>query len=405
MLKEADMPTLLIINVTCNQGSTGKIAEQVGVMMKKRGWDVYYAHGARRVNSSQLKTIPFSSVRAEYIHALRSRIFDDDGLGSKRETKNLVEKIKVIKPDIIHIHNIHGYYINYKILFEYLNSTNIQVVMTLHDCWSFTGHCPHFVTANCEKWKIGCHHCPLKDSDYKKSLIDRSRRNFKLKKQYIAENSNLHLIPVSYWLGDLVKQSIYQDKDIDVIQNGIDLSVFRPLSPNVNKKYSIIGVSNVWHDSKGFSDILSLRQLLDKDSYEITLVGVSQRQKDDLPDGIIGILSTANQEELAALYSKSDVLINPTYADTFPTVNLEALACGTPVISYRTGGSPEAVDETTGVVVEQGDINALADAIRSMKKHSLSSDDCRKRAEDCFDKDKSFEKYIELYEGLINKIR
>lgn len=405
MLKEADMPTLLIINVTCNQGSTGKIAEQVGVMMKKRGWDVYYAHGARRVNTSQLKTIPFSSVRAEYIHALRSRIFDDDGLGSKRETKNLVEKIKEIKPDIIHIHNIHGYYINYKILFEYLNSTNIQVVMTLHDCWSFTGHCPHFVTANCDKWKTECHHCPLKNSDYKKSLIDRSRRNFKLKKQYIAENSNLHLIPVSYWLGDLVKQSIYQDKDIDVIQNGIDLSVFRPLSPNANKKYSIIGVSNVWHDSKGFSDILSLRQLLDKDSYEITLVGVSQRQKDDLPDGIIGILSTANQEELAALYSKSDVLINPTYADTFPTVNLEALACGTPVISYRTGGSPEAVDETTGVVVEQGDINALADAIRSMKKHPLSSDDCRKRAEEYFDKDKCFEKYIELYEGLINKIR
>lgn len=402
MLKEADMPTLLIINVTCNQGSTGKIAEQVGVMMKKRGWDVYYAHGARRVNSSQLKTIPFSSVRAEYIHALRSRIFDDDGLGSKRETKNLVEKIKVIKPDIIHIHNIHGYYINYKILFEYLNSTNIQVVMTLHDCWSFTGHCPHFVTANCEKWKTGCHHCPLKDSDYKKSLIDRSRRNFKLKKQYIAENSNLHLIPVSYWLGGLVKQSIYQDKDIHVIQNGIDLTIFKPESFNPNKKYSILGVSNIWNDSKGFSDILLLRQLLDKESFDITLVGVSQRQKDDLPDGINGILSTANQEELAELYSTSDVLINPTYADTFPTVNLEALACGTPVITYRTGGSTEAIDDKTGIVVEQGDVEALADAIRKMKEHPLSSDDCRKRAEEYFDKDKCFEKYNELYETLIN---
>ena len=160
------MPTLLIINITCNQGSTGKIAEHVGIMMQNKGWDVYYAHGARRVNPSQLKTIPFSSVSAEYMHALRSRLFDEDGLGSEKETRFLVEQIKIIKPDIIHIHNIHGYYLNYKILFEYLNNTNIQVVKTLHDCWDFTGHCTHFVTANCEKWKSECLDCPLSKKLY-----------------------------------------------------------------------------------------------------------------------------------------------------------------------------------------------------------------------------------------------
>lgn len=394
------MPKLLQINVTCNQGSTGKIAEQVGVMMKERGWDVYYAHGARRVNSSQLKTIPFSSVRAEYIHALKSRLLDGDGLGSVRETKQLVEIIKTIKPDIIHIHNIHGYYLNYRILFDYLNSTNIQVVMTMHDCWSFTGHCPHFVTADCEKWKTECHDCPLRNSDFKKSLIDQSRRNFRLKKKYIAGNPHLHLVAVSNWLGELVRESMYSDKDIHVIQNGIDLSVFKPVSTKVEGKFQIIGVSNVWQDSKGFSDILHLRNLLDKESYDITLVGVSQRQREELPEGIHGILSTANQEGLAELYSKSDVLINPTYADTFPTVNLEALACGTPVITYMTGGSPEAVDAKTGIVVEQGDIDALAEAIKNVRANRFTVGDCRKRAADFFNKDFCYQKYVSLFERI-----
>ena len=395
------MPTLLIINITCNQGSTGKIAEQVGIMMQNKGWDVYYAHGARRVNPSQLKTIPFSSVRAEYMHALRSRLFDEDGLGSEKETRYLVEQIKKIKPDIIHIHNIHGYYLNYKILFEYLNKTNIQVVKTLHDCWDFTGNCPHFVTANCEKWKSECFDCPLSKKLY--PLIDRSTRNYRLKKKYIVGNQNLHLVPVSHWLEDLLRQSMYKGKDIRVIQNGIDLSVFKPFDTKNDRKFKILGVANVWNDNKGYSDVLLLRKKLDLDLFDITLVGLSQKQIKELPKGINGISSTSNQEELAELYSQSDVLINPTYADTFPTVSLEALASGTPVITYRTGGSPDAVDENTGLVVDQGDIDALADAIRRMKEHPLSSADCRKRAEELFDKDKCFEKYIELYEEQLNE--
>lgn len=396
------MPTLLIINITCNQGSTGKIAEQVGIMMQNKGWDVYYAHGARRVNPSQLKTIPFSSVSAEYMHALRSRLFDEDGLGSEIETRFLVEQIKIIKPDIIHIHNIHGYYLNYKILFEYLNKTNIQIVKTLHDCWDFTGHCPHFVTANCEKWKSECFDCPLSKIAYPKSFFDMSTRNYRFKAKYIVGNQNLHLVPVSYWLEGLLRQSMYKGKDIRVIQNGIDLSVFKPFVTKNDGKFKILGVANVWNDNKGYPDVLLLRKKLELDLFDITLVGLSQKQIKELPKGINGIASTSNQEELAELYSLSDVLINPTYADTFPTINLEALACGTPVITYRTGGSPEAVDEKTGIVVEQGDIDGLAIAIRQMKEHPLSSAACRKRAEECFDKDKCFEEYAQLYENLLN---
>ena len=397
------MPKLLIINVTCNQGSTGKIAEQVGLLMRKNGWDVYYAHGARRVNPSQLKTIPFSSVPSEYIHALQSRLFDADGLCSTFETKRLVRMIKEIQPDMVHIHNIHGYYLNYRLLFAYLNSTNIQVVMTLHDCWTFTGHCHFFDIVECEKWQARCDECPLIRHNLKTSLIDRSARNYALKKVLFTGNHNLHLVPVSEWLGGLLSKSFLKNEDISVIQNGVDMSVFKPYPRSRSDKFRILGVSNIWSKRKGLYDIVKLRGVLNIDDFEITLVGLSQNQIKKLPAGITGIERTDNQESLAKLYSDSDVLINPTYADTFPTVNLESLACGTPVITYRTGGSPEAIDNKTGVVVEQGDVSALANAIICMKENPLSPNDCRKRAEEHFDKDKCFGKYLSLFNELLNK--
>lgn len=396
------MPKLLIISITCNQGSTGKISEQVGLMMQNRGWDVYYAHGQRRVNPSQLKTIPFSSVRGEYLHALKSLLLDADGLGSTKATERLVEQIKEIKPDVIQLHNLHGYYLNYEVLFNYLNSTNIPVVMTLHDCWSFTGHCVHFVTAGCDKWKTGCSHCPISNAAPKKSLIDRSARNYKLKKELIASCKNLHIVPVSKWLGSLVEQSMYKNLPIQVIQNGIDLSMFKPL-PKPEGKFRIMGIANPWSKDKGLFDVYELRKMLPSLEYDITLVGLSKKQLEALPEGINGIMRTSNQQELAELYAKSNVLINPTYADTFPTINLEALACGTPVITYNTGGSPESLTPETGVVVGVGDVKAMAGAIKMMKENPLSSEECRKHAEECFDKDKCFMKYVELYEELISK--
>lgn len=397
------MPKLLIINVTCNQGSTGKIAEQIGLLMKEEGWDVYYAHGARRVNPSKLKTIPFSSVKTEYLHALKALLFNADGLGSKRETKRLIEQIRQIKPDVIHIHNIHGYYLNYKLLFEYLNSTDIPVVLTLHDCWNFTGHCAHFVTAKCEKWKSGCYDCPLIGFS-NMALIDRTKYHYALKRSLFTGNRNMTIVPVSNWLGNLVRQSFLKDKNIKVIHNGIDLNVFKPYPKSTSDKFRILGVSNIWNESKGLADFYKLRELLPVDEYEIVLVGLSKKQLAKLPDGIIGIGKTANQQELAKIYSDADVLINPTYADNYPTVNLESMACGTPVITYRTGGSPESLSESTGIVVGQGDINGLCEAIMKIKNNSDNSkytpDVCRKHAERNFDKDTCFREYSELFKML-----
>lgn len=391
------MPTLLQINVTANWGSTGKIAEAIGRVAMKRGWKSYIAYG-RYYKESKSILIKVGSKKDTYLHYLKNRVLDGEGLASCGATEELVQQIDRLKPDVVQLHNIHDHYLNYRILFEYLNQTSIKVVWTFHDCWSFTGHCYHFVEVNCMRWQSHCHDCPQK-----KWLVDKSMRNFDLKKKYFVANESLIIVPCSNWMAGLVKQSFLKNKDIKVIHNGIDLSVFRPVSGSkvYHKKFRIIAVSNVWLSYKGINDIYKLREFLPVDSYEITIVGLSKKQVRSLPKGINGVTRTQNLGELVRLYSESDVLINPTYADTFPTVNLESLACGTPVITYKTGGSPEAIDENTGVIVEQGNVNALVEAILNMRENPLSSAACRERAKEYFDKEKCFDKYLDIYENLI----
>lgn len=396
------MQTLLQINVTANWGSTGKIAEQIGLCAMAHGWNSYIAYG-RMMNPSKSQLIKIDTKLENYAHYTEQLLFDDEGLGSRLATKRLISKIGQINPDIIHLHNIHDHYLNYKILFEYLNKTDTKVVWTFHDCWAFTGHCFHFVQKNCDRWKTQCHDCPLKN-EYPKTIFDRSYQNYNLKRLLFDGCKNLTVVPASYWMADFVKQSFLKDKRIEVIHNGVDLNVYRSCGEKPSTKdgkLRILAVSSVWNAGKGELDIYKLRNMLSNAEYEITMVGLSSGQIKNLPKGIRGIQRTQNVNDIVKLYSESDVLVNPTYADTFPTVNLEALAAGTPVITYRTGGSPEAIDERTGAVVEQGDVEALADVIRKMKVHPLLSDDCRRRAEQYFDKDKCFEKYLLLYQSLI----
>ncbi len=389
------MPTLFQINVTSNWGSTGKIAEQIGQKALAAGWDSYIAYG-RMANPSVLRVVKVGNKASVLWHYVENRLFDNEGLASCMATRKLVNTIKAIHPDVVQLHNIHDHWLNYRILFSFLNSANISVFWTFHDCWAFTGHCPHFVTANCEKWKTECHNCELSNS-----VFDRCRRNYLLKRKLFTQNKNLHIITVSNWLKELVQQSFLKEKDIQVINNGIDLNSLSPLAKVNNEKFLILGVSSVWHQSKGLFDFYELRKLLPADVFAITLVGLTSQQILDLPSGITGMTRTNSVQELAELYSMADVLVNPTYADSFPTVNMEALACGTPVITYQTGGSPEIVDERTGVVVPQGDVRAIALAVQGLKQHSLSSEACRRRAQECFDKDRCFEKYISLHKKYI----
>ncbi len=399
---------LLQIDSCLNMLSTGRITESIGKLAIDRGWDCYIIHGARYTRpGSCMHAIQAESKLGEYSHFVESFMLDNHGLASRPATRRVVEKIKEIKPDVVQLHCVHGYYLNYKILFEYLNTTNIPVVWTFHDCWAFTGHCAHFVTAGCEKWKTGCYNCPLK-GDYPRSLVDRSKQNYALKKELFSNNKNLHIVPVSDWLAGFISYSFLKDNDIIVIKNGIDLNVFKPMPHEKKEKMRILGVSGVWNKDKGLYDFYKLRELLDYAKFEIILVGLSANQLKVLPEGIVGIERTNSVEELVKLYSSSDVFVNPTYADTFPTVNLESLACGTPVITYKTGGSPEAVSEETGWVVEQGDIQSVCGIINSYagmatKEVNIQREACRRRAEMEYDKNKCFDKYLMLYDTIMCK--
>lgn len=407
---------LVQIDACRNYGSTGRITEQLGLMAKKLGWSVYIVHGSRYVNPSQLRSIQVVSRWEEYWHALETKLFDNHGLSSSFATKRLINKLQELKPALVHLHTIHGYYINYKILFAWLKDAHIPVVWTLHDCWNFTGHCSYFDFINCNKWKIECYQCPLKKAYPSSIAFDRSRRNFELKKRYFTSIDDLTLVPVSFWLESLVKESFFskmQHLKICTIHNGIDLDVFKPCRLDevlelksrlkLGNKKVLLGCASPWTDRKGYSDFLKLRSLLD-DSYTIVMVGLSAKQKRIAEKvGIIGILRTQSVHELALYYSMSDLFLNLTYEDNFPTTNIESLACGTPVLTYNTGGSPEAIDEGTGKVVNKGDFPMLMNCIEQMTFKEKNALVCRNRAIRYYDKEDRFQEYMHLYETLINK--
>ena len=324
-------------------------------------------------------------------------------MASRHATQRLVEHIKELAPTVIHLHNIHGYYLNYKVLFEYLNSTVIPIVWTLHDCWTFTGHCAYFDSVNCERWKTWCYNCPLK-KDYPRSFfLDRSQRNYELKKKLFAGNKNLHLVPVSQWLAGLVKESFLKNADIQVINNGVDLSVFTSRGGNDDGKFRILGVATGWGTRKGLKDFYILREHLDPQKYEITLVGLMPEQIQNLPSGIQGIEQTNSVNELAEYYSKADVLLSLSYAETFGLTPVEAFACGTPAIVYNNTAQAELITPETGLIVETGDIFGLVQAIESIcaKGKSFYTHACRVRAEKFYNKDERFMDYISLYESLL----
>lgn len=394
------MPKLFQINVVSNILSTGRICEDIARVAQKHGWQTYIAYGRWAKRGAQ-ESKRVGSYFDTFEHYVEHRLFDNEGLASRRATRNLIKWMKEVKPDIIQLHNIHDHYLNYPILFKYLATLDTPVVWTQHDCWAFTGGCAYFEMYNCWKWKTKCDKCPERRAIF----CDKSRCQYELKKKLISQVKNLTFIPVSDWLGGLIKQSFHSYRKIITIHNGIDVDRFKPTDKTLtSNKYKILGVAAVWDKRKGLDDFITLRNILPS-TCEITLVGLSGKQVGALPVGINGITRTANIEELVQLYSDADVFVNPTYSDNFPTTNLEALACGTPVITYRTGGSPEAVTPGTGWIVEQGDVEGIVSIVKDLELRDKSEvvaqrKVCRIRAEQEFDKDKCYEKYIELYDRL-----
>ncbi len=405
------MSTILQINISANRGSTGKIAEGIGRLVLAEGWESYIAYGGSH-RSSASNLIRIGGKWNIYTHVLQSRLFDNHGLASRSVTKRFVEQLRAIKPDIIHLHNIHDYYLNYPLLFSYLMETGVPIVWTLHDCWPFTGHCAHFDHMGCEKWKTGCNHCEGLSLYPRSWFSDRSERNYRLKKQYFGSVvGNTTLVPVSEWIAKYAKQSFLADAKMKIIHNGIDMELFAPQPSKglrerfgLGDRFVVLGVASPWTPTKGLKDFIRLHSMLPQEEYAIFVVGLSEKQLKELPEGVVGITRTDSPHELAAIYSMADVFLNPTYEDNFPTTNLEAMACGTPVLVYDTGGCKEAVTAETGSVLKQGDIEGAAKIITYMRQKNVKfkKDACRQHAEQYFDEKSAFREYIELYKQLLN---
>lgn len=395
----------LLLNATANTGSTGRIAEEIGLLAEQSGFEVRFAYGRRAVNSS----LPLLKIGTDWDirwHGVKSRLWDAHGFASRQATRALIRELEIWKPDIINIHNLHGYYIHVGELFDYLKRIQIPIVWTFHDCWPFTGHCSHFDRYDCRKWETECHHCPNRKGYPESWFIDRSRVNYFRKSEIFNGLEKMTIVTPSAWLAQHVSRSFLKNYPVKVIHNGLDLEVFHPVKEErilerngISESPFILGVASTWTRQKGLDDFVALRKVLSFD-IQMVLVGLSAEQALELPEGIIAISRTENITELAKLYTSASVFVNPTYVDNFPTTNIEALACGTPVITYHTGGSPEAIDSETGLVVEKGDVEGLKVAIESIveKGKAFYSGKCRERAEGLYNKDERYKEYVDIFE-------
>ena len=399
--------TLLQINSVVNYGSTGRIAEGIGISAIKNGWESYIAFG-RKTGLSSSKVIKIGSAADMLLHGFVTRIFDRHGFASINPTRQLIRKIEEIKPDIIQLHNLHGYYINIKLLFNYLSIREIPLVWTLHDCWAITGHCANFESINCMRWTNECHNCPQKHSYPASYCLDQSKLNFSDKKELFTSLKKLTIVSVSNWLSHILQKSYLSKYPIEIINNGIDTDIFKPMQVSelitkfdLDKKFIILGVANDWNSKKGFYDFIELGKKLDSD-YQIIMVGLTSYQKRQIPKNIIGIARTDSTQSLAEFYSLADVFLNPTYEESFSTTNLEAAACGTPIVTYDTGGSTESILEETGIVTKKGDITGLIDAVKTVRERGKSyySQKCYEHIRLNYDKNDRFN-IIKLYSKIL----
>lgn len=395
------MYKIVHINTFPNK-ATGSIMFSVhNELQKLDKWDSYVVWGRGRTPKDKVHEYNMQCGWEIMMHGVLSRIFDNTGFNSDYATERLLQKMEYLMPDIIQLHNLHGYYINVKMLFEWIKHRNIPVVWTLHDCWAFTGHCAYFDYANCNCWKNGCHDCVQKKS-YPASLVfDNSKLNW-LRKKELFNYKQLHLVTPSIWLHDLVKESFLKKLPCSVINNGIDTDVFKPSSINchIGGKFKILGVASEWTPRKGLHDFIQLYIMLNHEQIEMTIVGLTSQQIEALPEGIRGMTRTDNIEQLVSLYQEADMFFNPTYEDNYPTTNLEALACGTPVCTYRTGGSIESVNEGNGFVVEKnelGEVKKIIEERLHSRKMGLHLDIDRKR----ISKEYMAEQYIKLYNDIL----
>ncbi len=407
---------ILQISTVCGSGSVGRILVDIYHTIEKNGDEGIIAYG-RQTAPEGLNAWRFGSNADMSFHVLSTFFKGEHGFASAGQTRRLIKKIRELRPDVIHLHNIHGFVLQVELLFAYLKEAKVPVVWTLHDCWPYTGHCAFYDYHGCEKWKTACESCPEHKRTYPYALFrDNTANNYRRKKAAFTGVEKLTIVTPSKWLAEEVGHSFLREYPVRVIPNGIDLGVFCPEESGLRKdlglegKCVVLGVANVWERRKGLDYFLWLAEKL-PDEYRIVLIGLSDKQKKTLPAKAIGMGRTSSARELAEYYSMADMFVNATLEDNFPTTNLEALACGTPVITFETGGSPESLGEPTGAadkeirttlcgrIVPKGDKSALLHAILEERKHPRDGKDCVMRAQS-YEKYAQFRKYVELYHEL-----
>ena len=401
---------VLIINASCGNGSTGRIVADLYHMLRNKGHfcKIAFGHGEPRMVPYE-DTIRVNNKWGYYIHNVLGKLFDRAGFFSRQKTKKFVKIIEEYKPDLIHLHNLHGFWINIDILFKELRKLNIPIVWTLHDCWAYTGHCSHYTTNKCYKWVDGCHTCQHLDVYPRSYFVDNSRNNYLKKKVLFTSVDKMTIVTPSQWLASEVKKSFLGKYPVTPIPNGIDLKTFSRKEFVSRKKFGIpekkkvlLAVSFVWNKEKGLDDLIELSKKIDKDKYVMVIVGLSARQKETLllPPTIIAIERTSNIDDLVELYSLSDVFLNPSYQETMGMVTAEAIACGTPVIVYDKTAVPEIVDPQSGFVVKAGDITAMKENIE--KALDLNKE-CISKCAMKFEKNNQYEKYYTIYKSIIKQ--
>lgn len=390
-----------MINSVCGYGSTGKIVADLAHEIEKKGDECWIAYG-RGDAPSDLHTYRIGDNLGVYMHGVLSRITDKHGFYSKYATKMFIRWMKQYNPDVIHLHNLHGYYINIELLFQALKELDKPVIWTLHDCWAFTGHCAHFDFCGCDKWKTQCERCVQKREYPTSFVMDNSRENYIRKKNAISQIDKLEVVTPSDWLKRLVKQSFLKRYPVQVVKNGIDLNVFHPVRDmNIKQRYGlqdkkiILGVASTWSKRKGIQDFEKLADMID-DTYHIVLIGTINVKETISKPNVTLIDRTENREQLAAWYTEADIFFNPTYEDNYPTVNLEAQGCGTPVITYNTGGSPEGIIAGGGSVIEQADLDAFVEKLKQIEEMQPVKIGCGEMS-----KEKMLECYMEIYNNRL----
>ncbi len=408
------MPTVLQINSVCGNGSTGRIALSLHKALLESGEAAWIAYG-RGEGPSVPNKVKVGNPSSVIAHGALTRLFDRHGLGSRSATISFIRRIESLAPDVIHLHNIHGYYLNFEVLFEYLTTARIPVVWTLHDCWAFTGHCAYYDYVKCTRWRAQCGRCPQRSGYPASWFLDASTEILERKKRAFTSVGPMTLVTPSAWLAGEIRSSFLSKYPLEVIPNGIDTSLFAPSSSAAATRARlgiprdadiILGVAaDFGEPRKGLGFFLEIAPRLGSGSV-IVLVGVPRARMAGLPANVIGIRRTDDIRGLVELYSTASVFVNPTLEDNFPTVVLEALACGTPVVTFGAGGCPEQVSGERGAVVKTGDIEGLLVAIESVLRSgkNVYTSACRAYAAR-FSLESMFGEYMRVYAASAKLLR